>query len=616
MQLHCLYVGHFAGNLGDSAMFEALESLLPPGWTLTCEAHQIRPWPGGHTRLIPHEDRHACDEALAAADAALIPGTTIVTDLHGGEWPIVPILERCWRAYELGRPIHAVGVGLYPMAAWQRRRIASELIPLVDSFSVRDAASRDVLLAAGAAAERVTLAADLAFLLPSPVRGAAAPVVAVNVVHEDWRQCGDFYDGVAQELDAFAAESGCRLRLMCNEIREGEMFDGAAARALAGRLRGAAELSPPAWRAPREVIAELAGCELAVSMRYHFSIFAALAGTPWIGFARGGKMRALCEEFEAPAAARMGSISGVREGAGSGAHGGAMAGPQAGAMAGPQVGLAPVLEMGKPPGGRLLSALREAWAQRVERRAEQERVTARLRERAGRCGEVLRGALAREGLVRQAPALDGQTEDGMSGEAPVCEGQMREAPASDAQLRESPNYEVQTHDVLAGEPPVRDAQTRAGLAGEARVRRMHRGSRAWDLARGGEFIGGPPFLRCTSEEGITPAEGPYPQFDLPVVRWGLGPQSVLRFASSGGAAVLCIEARRNDDPHQAIELSLNGRLVARHQFGPEAVFHELRLPVRTVAGENELRMEYQSWGSKDDPRELAVLFRRIQITAG
>lgn len=510
MHLHCLYVGHFAGNLGDSAMFEALESLLPADARVTCEAHTLRPWPGERTRLIPHDDLRACDDALTAADAAILPGTTIVTDLHGGEWPIVPILERCWRAMELGRPIHAVGVGVYPSAAWQRRRIASELIPLVESFSVRDAASRDALLAAGAAPERVTLTADLAFLLPSPRRpasGSGPPTVGVNVVHEDWREREAFYRGVAEELDAFAAESGCRLRLMCNEIRDGEMFDGAAAQALAARLRGPVELSPPAWRSPREVIAELAGCELAVSMRYHYSIFAAIAGTPWVGFARGGKMRALCEEFGAP----------------------------------------PAADMGEAPGGRLLAALREAWSQRDARRAAMERVMSALRERAARCGEALRAGMSRDAMTSEL------------------------------------------------------------------ARRSRTGSRAWDLARRGKGYGGPPFLRCTSEEGITPAEGPHPQFDLPVVRWGLGPQSVLRFQASGTAAVLRIEARRNDDPHQAIELWLNGRFLARHQFGPDAVFHELYLPVQLCGGENELRIEYQSWGSREDARELAVLFRRIQI---
>ena len=41
-------------------------------------------------------------------------------------------------------------------------------------------------------------------------------------------------------------------------------------------------------------------------MRYHFSIFATLAGTPWTGFRRGAKLGSILAECGAPAAGKMG----------------------------------------------------------------------------------------------------------------------------------------------------------------------------------------------------------------------------------------------------------------------------------------------------------------------
>lgn len=501
MHLHALYVGHFAGNLGDPAMFAALESLLPEDWLLTCEAHELRPWPRAKTRLIDHRDRAMCDAALHEADAALLPGTTIVTDLHGGEWPIVSILERCWRAHELAKPVHAVGVGLYSGQAWQRRRIAAELIPLCETFSVRDAASRDLLLQLGAAEERVALAADLSFLLPN-VQGAprsGPPVIGVNVVYEDWRGCDDFYHGIAAELDEFAREIKAHTRFVCNEVRDEEFFDLPAARRVAGLMRSETSIAPADWRPPLEAVAQLTGCDLAVSVRYHFSIFAALAGVPWIGFERGGKLRALATDFAAP-------------------------------LCGP---------MGEAPQGRLLKTLREAWQAREAIAARQQAALSELRDRAAGCGTLLHAGLARKRRTGAAAF---------------------------------------------------------GLQ-QARTAECH----------------APPFLRADVEEGLANAEGPHAALGLPAVRWALGPRTRLSFKSAGGAATLVLDARRNDDPHQYMDVRLNGEQVCRHTFGAGHDFQELRLPVRTRAGENELLIEYQSWGSRGDARPLAVLYRRLQL---
>jgi polysaccharide pyruvyl transferase WcaK-like protein len=354
-RLHAIFVGHWAGNLGDSAAFDAFEQLLPPGTKLTCEVLTVGDWrTRENTTLIDWTDRKACHRAVAEADAVVLLGTTIVTDLHGGEWPIVQLSEALNRVRAAGKPVFAAGVGVYPGPwDWQRKRLAEDFVGHVDAWTTRDDRTHRALLDAGVAPDCIVPAADLAWLLDRPFDLDAAraeitaltagrPAIAINLVHEDWIDAEGFYRGIAEELDAVNSETGCTAVFMCNEVRPGDHYDGAAARRVAGLMQSPAAVLEPRWMHPEEMIARIACCELAVSMRYHFSIFAAMAGLPWVAFSRGGKLMSLLESF----------------------------------------GYEPVGPMGEPPNGRLLAALRETWSERQLLQEQQPRTVTEMRRRA------------------------------------------------------------------------------------------------------------------------------------------------------------------------------------------------------------------------------------------
>ena len=318
-RLHAIYAGHWAGNIGDSAVFDALDRSLPPGVELTFEAHTVENWRRRpQTKFLGHQDEAAIARALDACDAVIIPGTTVVTDLHEGEWPIASITRSVAATRARGRPVHAIGVGVYPSEREAGSdRFIHQFAEVIDTFSVRDAASREALLAAGVDPEHIALAADMAWLLDRPADTAAAgdeiraltdgrPFLAVNVVHEDWAGQDAFYEALASDLEAIYHEAGLITVFFCNEIREGEFYDAAGARHVMRSMKTPAALLPARWRDPEDMIARIAPCACAIGMRYHFCLFAALAGAPWTGFSRGQKCRSLLAEFGKSAMLPMG----------------------------------------------------------------------------------------------------------------------------------------------------------------------------------------------------------------------------------------------------------------------------------------------------------------------
>ena len=107
-------------------------------------------------------------------------------------------------------------------------------------------------------------------------------------------------------------------------------------------------------------------------------------------------------------------------------------------------------------------------------------------------------------------------------------------------------------------------------------------------------------------------EGPYPEQDLPLVRWGLGPASVLEFASDGRGDVLVLDARPVPGIAQTLQLELNGVATATLELGAEAVFRQFRIPLAARRGSNVLRIGYSGW-ERNGERPLALLYRSLQI---
>lgn len=121
----------------------------------------------------------------------------------------------------------------------------------------------------------------------------------------------------------------------------------------------------------------------------------------------------------------------------------------------------------------------------------------------------------------------------------------------------------------------------------------------------------PPFAGWCALESVAPEEGPYPQWDLPVVRWGLGPSSRLEFLSDGAMKQLVLNCRRNDHTNQQMTVEVNGASLTNLAFGPEFEFKEWTLPIPTVPGTNEVKIRYSNWQQAGRP--VAVLYKKLAV---
>jgi hypothetical protein len=111
-----------------------------------------------------------------------------------------------------------------------------------------------------------------------------------------------------------------------------------------------------------------------------------------------------------------------------------------------------------------------------------------------------------------------------------------------------------------------------------------------------------------------PIEGPYPQSNLPQVRWGYGPSSSIRLPASNKAQRLQLEAQTALG-EQNLEIRMNGKVVHRHAFAALNAPEIINVGLPQTDGERIVEFSYsQSSGVQgNDPRNMAVLFRRIQI---
>ncbi len=121
----------------------------------------------------------------------------------------------------------------------------------------------------------------------------------------------------------------------------------------------------------------------------------------------------------------------------------------------------------------------------------------------------------------------------------------------------------------------------------------------------------PEFYGWSSEEGLRRAEGPYPQWDLPVVRWAYTPTTTLGFDSDGLPTTLIMEARRNDRDDQNLTVRLNGEVVSSFVFGDVWEFLPIRVSLNPRPGGNVLTLEYANTNDPGPPR--SALFRKLQI---
>lgn len=119
------------------------------------------------------------------------------------------------------------------------------------------------------------------------------------------------------------------------------------------------------------------------------------------------------------------------------------------------------------------------------------------------------------------------------------------------------------------------------------------------------------FRGWTSIEGLDPPEGPYPQWDLPQVRWGVGRRTTLVFEADGRERALVMTCRRNENPMQTMVVRMNGRELLRHTFGGQD-FQTIRVPLGAAHGRTTIVLEYvRELDPEKNPRGLSVLFKAL-----
>lgn len=301
-----------AGNIGDELMAEAFWQQASPVLQL-----DVSLFPASAARRLPyprHHRYHSVDwQANENADPklpGLLVGGTPVADAEGTHFPLEFIARRLLCFHEAGQPVDAVGVGVEALTTSEGRMIFERAFRPIRSWSVRSEACRQRLLSLGCAAEAVHVGADWAWLFKPTrdLRGWAErtwqhfglrprePLLLVNAVHMNWQHCDEQRLAIASSLNRLARQGGFRVGLFCNEVRDGEFFDMAAARALLPHLFVDPIVVPNHYWAPDEAVALTGRAHLTLGQRYHFALQSVLAGTLPVTIPRGDKQKDLAAD--------------------------------------------------------------------------------------------------------------------------------------------------------------------------------------------------------------------------------------------------------------------------------------------------------------------------------
>jgi polysaccharide pyruvyl transferase WcaK-like protein len=255
--------------------------------------------------------------------ARVIAGGTPIMDCLG-EWPLSDLVPLVDEARASGKPLAFVGSGTERLERDTSRRIVGELFaPIVRFWTVRSEPDEARLLEYGVPASRVSVAADMAWLL-EPVSGdwgaeqlsawdiPRGRLVGVNLMNERpvRERHPELFEVMGQWLDQLVESHDAWILFFCNDARNGVGFDRAAAlRALSAmKRRDRTFLLPNTYWPPQRMMSLLANCYMNVSMRYHFCMFSALQGVPFVALQRSDKVVDLCGDLAWPYGLDLGGL--------------------------------------------------------------------------------------------------------------------------------------------------------------------------------------------------------------------------------------------------------------------------------------------------------------------
>ena len=315
IRVHQLDTGLGSGNIGDDAMFLAAHACLTPEFELSTEVHSLeraQVLPQG-VRYLSVGDSGAIEESIRKADVAFLMGDTPVMDQWGLEWPLIANSRKLEVCHQLGKAVHAVGVGVDRLENPEGLRLFQDYYSAIASWSVRSENCRRALLGMGVPAEKIVVGADWAWLLSPKIdleqagewlrkSGAAAGKVniGVNVVNEIWKDNVEVKKTLGALLDRLIERYDAQIFFFCNESRPGDYFDHAAATEVSEKMRHPSIIVANRYYEAAQMISFLSCMQLTISQRYHFTLFSVLADVYPISIQRAQKMQGLNQELHLP----------------------------------------------------------------------------------------------------------------------------------------------------------------------------------------------------------------------------------------------------------------------------------------------------------------------------
>ncbi len=254
--------------------------------------------------------------ARRRAGVYLFAGGTPIMDILGS-YPLGEVVPIVTTGSRRRKRIIFVGVGTEGLHREESRRALSEILaPTVHHWSVRSQRDKDRLKEYGVPADLITVAADMAWLL-DPVSSSwgreyllcmgvdtEKPLVGVNVNNEPFmqRDAPELMENVARFLDELIENHEAMAVFFCNDVNEGGTYDKAASTRVRNSMRNADRtfLVPNQYWSPQQMLSLIACCRETISTRYHFCLFSALQGIPFIALQRSDKVKDLCWDLQWP----------------------------------------------------------------------------------------------------------------------------------------------------------------------------------------------------------------------------------------------------------------------------------------------------------------------------
>lgn len=323
MKVYTPFGFYGAGNIGDEATlkgFACLAKLAGHQMSFTVASHNP-----SHTAKVeplfhyipdtPSRLRGLVSDHLS--NAYVFAGGTPIQDGLGG-WPLDRIAPLVQHAKQWNRPVAFIGVGVEQLKKQGSvDKVRRQIAPNVACWTVRSEYDRQRLLEMDVPGDRITVAADMAWLLKpaSPDYGRKVlanyipptegrPVVAVNVNAETamLAQSPRMFDVLADALDRIVAEHNARIVFLSNETRDEPTYDLATGKRIHALMtrRDDATVFPNTYMSPLEMMSIIGECQMTISSRYHFCMFSALQGTPFLPLKRSDKLSDLAADLQWP----------------------------------------------------------------------------------------------------------------------------------------------------------------------------------------------------------------------------------------------------------------------------------------------------------------------------